>query len=256
MRRTTLLLPAFLLSIAAQDTAQTALEHAREVNLERAAKLPHFIADESVKRYKSPHTNPPQWKYVDTIESEIAVQGSGFTRRHPLLNGKPWTKAEFPNFNWSVQFGDELNPLFGPKCQTPIEFDKRDDFRGKPVLAYRFASPPNGCFGGLKITSGMFGLITSTKYYSPKWTGRFLIDDPGGNVVLFEAEAHEFPKGFGQDPVKQTGTWDYVKIGDLEYLLPVSTEIFGGFTKADLWHVVVEYKNHRHFESATEIQFK
>ena len=36
----------------------------------------------------------------------------------------------------------------------------------------------------------------------------------------------------------------------------VVAEVFGGFTQGDLWHVVVEYKNHRHFEAATSITFK
>ena len=236
-----------------QDSAKVALEHARVVNLERASKLPNFVADETAKRYKSRHTNPPKWEFVDLIESEISVKGAGFSREKARVNGKPYNKRSFDNFNWGVQFGDELDPLFGPKCKTPIEFEGRQEFRGKQVLAYRFKSPPNGCFGTFSIKKGTF---SSTKRYSPAWTGRFLIDDPEGNVILFEDEAHEFPKDFGADPLTQTSTWDYVKIGDAVHLLPVATEIFGGFTPADLWHVVVEYKNHRHFESATNIKFQ
>jgi hypothetical protein len=56
--------------------------------------------------------------------------------------------------------------------------------------------------------------------------------------------------------LKQTTTWEYVTIGDAFHLLPVAEDIYGGFTFADLWHVVVEYKNHRHFESSTNITFK
>jgi hypothetical protein len=100
--------------------------------------------------------------------------------------------------------------------------------------------------------SGFF----SRKNYSPSRSGRFLIDDPGGNLIHFEEVATEFPKDFGADPWKQTTSWDYVKIGDASHLLPVAAEIFGGFTKADLWHVVVEYKNHRHFEASTNLTFE
>jgi hypothetical protein len=190
---------------------------------------------------------------VDEIESEIVVQGAGFTRQHTLLNGKPWTKSSFPNFTWSVSFGTELEPLFGKKCQTRIEFEGPVETLGKQLLAYRFFSLPNGCFGSFTIKTGSF---VKTKRYSPPWTGRFLIDDPGGDVIQFEDEATEFPKGFGADSLKTTTSWDFVKIGDASHLLPVASEIFGGFTRADLWHVVVEYKNHRHFEAATSVTFQ
>jgi hypothetical protein len=237
-----------------QDDWKTALEHARTVNLERAAALPNFVADEKAVRYKSRHTNPPKWEYVDTIESEISVKGGSFRRDHVVLNRKPFNKPSFPNFNWGVQFGQQLLPLFEPKCQPAIEFEGRQELNGKPVLAYRFRSEPNGCFGTFTITSGF--IVTSTKSYNPAHTGRFLIEDPGGSVIQFESEAHEFPKEFGADPVHETQTWAYVKIGDASHLLPVATEIYGGFTHADLWHVVVEYTNHRHFEANTTFTFK
>jgi hypothetical protein len=97
----TLIFVLLLSPLLGQDAA-TALKHAREVNLERAAKLPSFIADEYVTRYKSQHVNPPDWKFADTIESEIAVHGDRFER------------------------------------QNTRKFDQREENR----LAYKFKTPP------------------------------------------------------------------------------------------------------------------
>ena len=242
---------------SAQETAEPSakLEHARQVNLERVAKLPNFVADETAIRYKSRHVDPPQWQYSDTIQSEISVRGADFRRQHTLLNGKPWNKP-FPYFNWSVQFGGEIRPLFDTKCPTTIEPSGREELHGKPALVYRFTSKANGCFGSFTIRQGYFGVLSNPKRNSPPRSGRFFIDDPGGNLVRFEQEAHEFPKGFGADPMSQIVTWDYIQIGDVSYLLPVSMEIFGGFSGGHLWHVLVEYKNHRHFEAASSVSFE
>jgi len=102
------LLPALLLSCLRAQFAphQTALEHVRAVNLERAAKLPDFVADETAVRYHSRHTDPPEWKHVDTIESEIAFQrGTQFSRQHVRVNGQPWHKKGFNGYNWGGPLG-------------------------------------------------------------------------------------------------------------------------------------------------------
>jgi hypothetical protein len=212
-----LLIFALLLSPLPGQNAATALQHAREVNLERAAKLPDFVADEMAIRYKSHNTNPPRWEFVDKIELEINVRGAGTTRQNVRRNGKPWDKANFPPFNWVRQFGYELKPLFATKCPMEIEFEGREEVRGKQLLAYRYHARPDNCFGALGNFSGI-----GVKNYNPARTGRFLLDDPGGNLVYFEGAAGEFPKGFGMDTWKQTSSWDYVQIGDSSHLLPVS----------------------------------
>jgi hypothetical protein len=240
-----------VLSVQAQDAP---LEHARQVNLERAANLPNFVTDEIAIRYKSRHTDPPQWQRVDTIESEIVVQGGGFSRQHTMVNGKPWNKPNLPDgVQWSVIFGYELKPLFSPDCHTTIEYAGREERHGKPALAYRFRSAPDGCFGAMSIKNGF---LSARKSYNPARTGRFLVDDPDGNLIHFEIEAKEFPKGFDADPLRGIESWDYIKIGDTTHLLPVASELFVGFTRGDLWHVTLEYKNHRHFEASTNLTFK
>lgn len=240
--------------LCAQDISQpqAKLAYIREVNLERAAALPSFVADEVAVRYTSPHVDPPQWKILDTIESEISVRGTDFTRQNVRIDGKPWTKPNFPNFTWSVDFGGELKPLFDPGCKTEIVFNRRGEALGKPGLTYNFRAPRDGCFGAFGIKNGFFSRL---KTYRPPWTGWFVVEDPGGAVVEFQQEAHEFPKSFGADPLTETIRWDYVKIGGESHLLPVSQEIFGGFVRADLWHVVVEYRNHRHFEASSDVSY-
>jgi hypothetical protein len=237
-------------ALFAQDAQ---LERARKVNLDRASNLPNFVADEIAKRYKSPHTNPPKWQLVDTIESEIAVRGDAFTRQHTTVNGKPWIKDGLPDgAGWSVRFGYEIKPLFSPECHTSIESAGREERLGKPALAYQFHVGSDNCFGTFSIKNGFLGPL---KVYTPARFGRFLIDE-AGNLIYFEIEANGFPKGWAGGHSKETEAWDYVRIGDASYLLPVSTEITNDLTRDGAWRVTVEYKNHRHFEASTDVTFK
>jgi hypothetical protein len=57
----------------------------------------------------------------------------------------------------------------------------------------------------------------------------------------------------GEDKVVLS--WDFVKIGDASYLLPVAADYVFAFSSGDMWHIVVQYKNHRHFEASTNVTF-
>lgn len=230
------------------------LEHVRKVNLDYAAKLPNFVADETAKRYTSSFDatqSDTQWRYRDTIESDIAFNGERVSRQRIRRNGKPWGRPfpQLPGYIWAVWFGIELRPLFSPECPTTIDFEGREGAPGPPLSAYRFASPANGCFGSFSMSNSP-GIR-----YTPARTGRFLVEDPGGHVMRFEAEAAGFPEDFEFDRSTAVETWDYVKIEESTFLLPVRAEIVSLNASGGWWRVTVEYKNHRHFEASTNVSF-
>ncbi len=238
MRLTTLphflVLSTLLFPLQAQDAE---LEHARQVNLERAANMPNFVADEIAKQYTS-CLGSSKWKYEGTIETEITVRGIQISRQNWRRNGKS-------NFMPATGFGAALKPLFDPACPTTLEFADREELRGNPALVYRFRSPADGCFGNLY----------SHWPYNAARTGRVLIDGATGDILQFEEEATGFPKGFGFVQRNQVMTWDSVKIGDAAHWLPVAADFIWRLGSRELYRATIEYKNHRHFEAAATLSF-
>ena len=228
--------------------ADATLAHAREVNLSYASTLPNFVADETAKRYTS-RIGPTQWLYRDTIESEITIRGIRSSRQHIRQDGRPWNQPfqALPGFKWYGGFGTEIEPVFDPECPTMIEFEGSREMRGEHLLAYRYSSPPDGCFG--PFSSGY-------QRYNPARTGYVFIDDPGGHLIQLEETASGFPDGFGFAQRKEEVSWDWVKIGDTTHLLPVGADFVVRLSSGDWWHVIVQYTNHRHFESSTSITFR
>jgi hypothetical protein len=221
-------------------------EHARQVNLERAANMPNFVADETAKRSMSRKTTPDVWKLVDTIESEITFKGGAPTRQHIRINGKPWNKPTIPGISWSPEFGTEIKPVFDPQCPTKIAFEGRQDVGGKRLLMYRFSSSSYGCFGYFEDQN--------MRYVAAR-TGRVLVEDSGGSMIQYEEDASEFPKGFPVESWREVTSWDYVRIGDDSHLLPMTNDFFFGFASGERWHISVEFKNYRRFEAATSVTF-
>jgi hypothetical protein len=230
-----------LIPLLGQDAA---VEHARQVNLERAANMPNCVADEVTKRY-SGRVGSSKWEYEDTIEGEITARGIQITRQNWRRNGKPRSSSAIGGM-LTTGFGAALKPLFDPECPTTLELQGREEVRGKPVLAYAFRSPADGCFGNLYGNSP----------YNAARTGQVLIDVLSGEVLQFEEEATGFPKGFGFVQRNQVMTWDSVRIGDAFHWLPVTADFIWHMDSGVLGRATIEYKNHRHFEAAANITFK
>jgi hypothetical protein len=235
-------------SPTAASSRDAELERVRQVNLERAKHMPSFIADETAKRYTSSRkVDPPVWKQVDTIESEIVFKSGEPTREHIRINGKPLNKPRVPGLNWSPFFGTEIKMVFDPQCPTELAFEGREEAYGKQLLAYVFTSPPDGCGGWWEW---------GRRRYNAGRTGRVLVEDPVGSLVRYEEKTTGYPKDFPGRLYQQAIVWEYVKIGDASDLLPVSVNFELVFASEDSWRVTVDYKNHRRFEAATTITFQ
>jgi hypothetical protein len=253
VRSRVVLLTALLLSTRhggtaadSDSTADLKLAEAREVNLEYVSHMPDFVADEKAKRYTS-NNNSRDWRYSDTIETEISFRGSRAVRGQIRRDGKPWKQPfeALPGFKWSGGFGTEIRPLFDPACPTTIAYEGPAEIHGKQLHKYRFSSPADGCFAFFYIDSSQF---------NPGRTGYAFLDD-GGHLIELEETADGFPADFEFTRRTEHVTWDYVKIGNDSHLLPVAAtfEIF--YSSGLRSRIEVEYRNHRHFEASTNVDF-
>ena len=237
------------ISLLGQDAI---LEHARQVNLDRAANLPNFVADEVVTHFVAKRTagriDAPKWDHDYTVEDEITVKGDQVSRSNVRRNGKAWDGVilGMP----TTGFGAALRPLFDPQCPTTLELAGSEQLQGNTALAYRFHSPANGCFGNL------YGGRDGIWAYNAARTGRVVINSSSGDVLQFEEEATGFPKGFLFTQRNQVMTWGFVRFGAASHWLPVSAEFIWKMGDGSLTRASVEYKNHRHFEAASDIRYK
>jgi hypothetical protein len=224
------------------------LENARRVNLEYVANMPNFVADEVAKRFRST-ARSPGWSRYDTVESEITFRGRRAMRQQIRRNGKPWDQPfdALPGFKWYEGFETEIGPLFDRACPTMIEYQGRSRQGGRQVLDYRFSSPVDGCFPFLYF---------NYERYNPARNGHIYIGDPSGNVLRVDDEASGFPAEFEFAQREEHVSWDFVKIGDNTHLLPVRTDFLVRYSSGTRYRVEVEYKNHRHFESSSNLTFK
>jgi hypothetical protein len=240
---------AWLLVLPVPAAAQITMEELQRVNLDRLAKLPCYIVHETAKRYTSRRKTPEKWHLEDTIESEITFSGGDPVRDQLMRNGKLWRSSfdALPGVKWSAWFGDELKPLFDPKCGTVIEFAGSEGTAGSQLLTYRFHSPANGCFG-------YFG--DGVRQYNRARSGQFSVENPAANLVRYEEVADDFPAGFMVVSYRASVSWAYVSIGDASQLLPATVEFLNHYASGDSWRIAITYTNQRHFQASSNITFQ
>lgn len=227
--------------------APAEFEQIRSINLEYISKLPSFIADEVAVRTHKPKGSD-KWTDKDTIESEISFKGGDATRENIRINGKAWNKPThwLPNGpTWSVGFGNDLKPLFDRDCENQLTFEGRKEIDGVQLRSFSFVAPMDGCFG-----TGAYGY----QLYNPGKAGRILADD-AGSVIQMEHRDVGLPADLGAGST-YVFKWGNVKIGDATHLLPTALDWTFYGRDGDTWHVTASFKNHRHFESATNIRFE
>jgi hypothetical protein len=225
----------------------TRFERIRSQILKFASTMPNFVADEVAERYVSTSA-PPQWRFLDTIESETTFRGSSESREHIAVSGKPWNQpyTTLPGWTWGAGFGSDLPHLFNPTCPTTFESEGRVSEDGKSLSAIRFRSPPDGCVG--HFFSGYQTFFTGQ-------TGRILLDEREENVIRLEVSSQGFPEAFPLSAVEEQVSWGYVNIGDATHLLPVSSRIVFVQSSGKMQLAKQEYTNHRHFEASSNITF-
>lgn len=175
---------------AVAETSDANLDHARQVNLQYAANMPNFIADETATRYVR-HRDAGDWVYEDTIESEVTFRAGREIRQNMRQNmrrnGETWDRPfqALRGYRWYGGFGSELRALFSPRCPNMIEYKDRVAFGGKQLPEYTYHSPPDRCFGPFTV---------GYERHNAERTGNFLVEDTGGHFIQFDEDASGFPK--------------------------------------------------------------
>ena len=225
------------------------LERVRQVNLEYLSKMPNFVADETARRYESDSAEKP-WRLYDTVEDEITFTG--------VLNSIARTSAGTAS-RFTALLANLADSVAGALAS---------EWNSTPYLTSNV--PPKSTSAGPTWPVALncwytcfahprkdvsFSTPWTAGTYNPARTGRFLVDAGRGNVVRYQEEAAGYPANFGLERTTVKQSWDYVKIGDATYLLPVSFEFVGRRSDGEATRVSVEYKNHRHFEAAASVTF-
>jgi len=193
-------------------------------------ELPDFVCRQVTRRNEDPKSLN-QWKTLETINEQLTFIDHKEEYRTISINGKkPSNDQNRAGLLRSSEFADYLNWIFDPKSKVEISWSQWDALRGHRVhlLGYR-VKPENSQWviskgKGQQVTAGMFGVIS--------------VDSESGAILKIGFVATDIPASFPVQGVAIEINYEFAKIGDHYYVVPLKADLHSKEGKTMIWNEV------------------
>lgn len=202
-------------SIEQANILKEASEYARDYS----KRLPNFICVQVTRRYADP-TGLEFWHLMDTVTARLSYFEQKEDYKVVLVNDR----AVDTNFNSlggatsSGEFGSMMREIFAPESDTRFEWDHWATLRAKRMHVYRYNVD--------QAHSRWSVVYEKTDRVVPAYHGFIYVDADTHAIMRITLEADDLPLGF---PVRQARTrldYDFQKIADQEFILPLKAEVY------------------------------
>lgn len=221
------------------DASANALSYARS--------LPDFICEELVKR--SEQLNG-YWRPHDELVLKLSYFQQHEDYKLVSVNGRP-RNANFDEVGGATsqgEFGSILKLVF--ESSARFQWDHWSTLRKRPVHVFSFRIPASKSLYRIDFQSGIRGPRISAKVGQAGW---IYVDQETKNILRIVADAIDVPEDFPIQKSSTTVDYDFTKVGQREFLLPIRADI--RMTGPIITRNEVFFHAYRKFGAETSITF-
>ncbi|MBI2679663.1 MAG: hypothetical protein HYX25_01490 [Candidatus Solibacter usitatus] len=228
--------------------ADPKIEKARQAAAAFEESLPNYFCQEMMTRFVN-DSRVVNWRAQDVVSLEVVYDKKGEHYRNLAINGKPVKKnLQELSGAWSTgEFGTVLMNLFSPS--TAAEFRHRKDARsgGRDAYVYDFEVDHEHSHWTVSVPS---------QSVRPAYRGSVWIDKETGRVLRIEMEARHLPADFPMDKVELATDYEFIRLGEGQFLLPVHAEALGCQRGTDnCSRNSIDFRNYHKYSGETSITF-
>jgi len=192
------------------------IEKAREAAAAFTDTLPDYVCQEQMARFAST-THIVDWRPLDIVSAELVYE-KGRERYDKLaINGKPTKKSieELPGA-WSTgEFGTVLIDLLSPATAADFRYRRMSKSGGRDAFVFDFE---------VDHEHSHWHIHAPSQSILPPYRGAIWIDKETGRVLRIEMQANRMPQEFPYDKVESATDYEFTRIGEGQFLLPVHAE--------------------------------
>jgi hypothetical protein len=244
---------------ATPQSADTVLEAARKASAAYIQSLPDYIVKRTTTRFVGAHPllstieAAGGWRALDTVSGELTVRHGAEFYSNLTVDGKPVGSA--PGGAWSTgEFSNEMSMVLPPERAARFTNLRVDSVRNR--AAYRYSFAVDKSHSSWDLTASNIPGASDVTGFSSAYTGTVWIDRDTGQTLRVQTATKDLPAGFSLEAVTAVTDFDFVKIGDTQYVLPVSSETVScqRTTGVCLKNATV-FKSYDRFDTSTSITF-
>jgi hypothetical protein len=229
------------------------LAEVRDYAVNYTGRLPDFICLEQTRRYVDT-TGRDSWRSTDIITARLSYFNQREDYKLISQNDRVITDGTYTSVGGATStgdFGTTMERIFDPKSSTRIDWERWATLHGRRmhVFSYRVA-----------LEYSDFSIHSSQDEKDPGVTvlagyhGEIFVDKELSAIMRITKEADNIPTSFPVQQASETLDYDFTKIGDSEFLLPLSVDV--RMHGARIWNKnVKEFRLYRKFSAEAVIKF-
>lgn len=234
------------------EERKKALDAATDHALNYLKRLPDFICTQVTRRFADP-TGKESWIPQDVILERLSYFEQREDYKVVLVNNRPVdiTHEQLGGATSSGEFGSILKEIFDLKTQTEFDWARWATLRGRRAYVFHFRVPQPRSTYRITASNGAGSPESAIAGYR----GLVYVDKESLKVMQITLEAEDLPPAF---PVRQVNlklVYDYTRIGDTDYVLPLKAELRSRDDRRYQIKNDVEFRLYRKFGADTSIKF-
>lgn len=229
------------------------IEAARENALNYSKQLPNYLCLEVVRRAYDWNTNHPegseQWSGGDTVAMRLSYFEQKEDYKVMLVNNRAVENKTIDQLGGVVsqgEFGTMLRDIFTPESEARFEWDHWATLRGRKMYAFSW---------DIDQPHSLFSIVwEKTDKIVPATRGLVYIDADTNMVMRVVQKPYDIPETFPVRASSETLDYDFQKIGDSEFLVPLKAVMLSRTIKY-LSKNEIEFRLYQKFGADTVIKF-
>jgi hypothetical protein len=221
---------------------------AREVLAAYNQSLPNYFCQEHIARMVST-TQKGDWRPLDIVSATVVFENGRDEYRNLTINGKPVNKRmEDMEGAWSTgEFGLIAADLFS--LATAADFTRGGSSKtgAHDAVVYDFEVDREHSHWNIQAPS---------QSVRPAYKGSVWLKPDTAEILRIEMQTDHMPKEFPLDKVESAVDYDYVRLGEHQFLLPVHAETLTCVRgSSDCSRNVIDFRNYRKYAGESTITF-
>jgi hypothetical protein len=228
---------------------QQILDEIKENALNYTDNLPNFICMQVTRRHIDP-SGTETWSLYDTVQEELTFFDKKESYKVSMVNNRAVTNVDHTRLGGATssgEFGTMLKEIFEPSTHTEFDWERWATLRGKRMYVFSFrVQQPFSKYSiyheesRRQIIAGYHGLIYA--------------DRDSKKIMRIKLECDSIPIDFPIQQVSLDLNYDFTKIGEQAFLLPLKSELRSRQGKFLNWNEV-EFRLYRKYGTESSITF-